>query len=450
MTRIIRLVFGLLVLSVSTLSVANAQSLFGQPDVLPLHASPDVRVKPVEVVTEEKVGVNTEVFDGQLRKSDFVKPDCANLAHAKIYYPDSRQSMNLFYSKLRNLLNGKNEKINILHIGGSHVQAGTISGAARDALVNMHEGMNGDRGIMFPFQAIGTNAPKTYSFTHTGRWSKGTIMDHSLNYHTGLVGAAAVTSDPSASLRLDVKDSKWSFDELMVVGSSIEGAVPMIKLNGEVIKPYDTDRNGYRFRLPRPITECNIFFEGLGHGAKFEFRGVISNSNRSGITYYEAGINGASVPSWQSSELFEQELKLLPPDLVVFAIGINDANVKNGRFSRDAFINRYEELIAKVKRVNPDCSFIFITNNDCFIGGTRRVNPNTIEAEQGFIELARRHKCGVFNVFRIMGGPGSSNTWVSKGLLQKDHIHFTGEGYKLLGTLLGNAIIDDFVNNGNI
>ena len=56
--------------------------------------------------------------------------------------------------------------------------------------------------------------------------------------------------------------------------------------------------------------------------------------------------------------------------------------------------------------------------------------------------------CGgaVWDQFEIMGGLESMDTWYKEGLAQKDRIHFTNAGYKLLGDLLSNALFDAYKN----
>ena len=36
------------------------------------------------------------------------------------------------------------------------------------------------------------------------------------------------------------------------------------------------------------------------------------------------------------------------------------------------------------------------------------------------------------------------DAWVGAGLAREDHIHFTPEGYRLLGNLLFNALMDRY------
>lgn len=127
--------------------------------------------------------------------------------------------------------------------------------------------------------------------------------------------------------------------------------------------------------------------------------------------------------------------------MVIFGIGINDAHTKN--FNRDRFKSNYQQLIDRIKRVNPNCQFIFITNNDNHLN--RSANPNSRSAEKVFIELALDNNGSVWDLYKVMGGLGSSTRWVRSGLMQSDHVHFTSSGYKLIGDLLYNAIIGEYL-----
>ena len=103
-------------------------------------------------------------------------------------------------------------------------------------------------------------------------------------------------------------------------------------------------------------------------------------------------------------------------------------------------------LMDKLRAVNPNVCFLFITNNDCWlrVGRQRRTyNRNTQKVEQAMMELARECNGAVWNQFRIMGGYSSSNRWVSAHLMNRDHIHFSPEGYELLADLLYNAICNE-------
>jgi lysophospholipase L1-like esterase len=41
-----------------------------------------------------------------------------------------------------------------------------------------------------------------------------------------------------------------------------------------------------------------------------------------------------------------------------------------------------------------------------------------------------------------MGGPGSVKLWVTAGYGQSDYIHMTGEGYRMVGEMIVNALLE--------
>jgi len=59
-------------------------------------------------------------------------------------------------------------------------------------------------------------------------------------------------------------------------------------------------------------------------------------------------------------------------------------------------------------------------------------------------DLATNYHGAVWDLFDIMGGLKSSTSWRSAGLMASDRIHFSREGYNLLGDLLFNAIMASF------
>ena len=62
--------------------------------------------------------------------------------------------------------------------------------------------------------------------------------------------------------------------------------------------------------------------------------------------------------------------------------------------------------------------------------------------QQAFYEIAAWFDAPLWDLYDIMGGFGSMQDWTGAGLGQSDKIHFTPEGYRLLGDLLFNAIMD--------
>ena len=180
---------------------------------------------------------------------------------------------------------------------------------------------------------------------------------------------------------------------------------------------------------------------------RFTMTGVISESDYPGIIYTNVGINGARIAHYfeEVCPLFEKELAFLKPDLVIFAIGINDANVE--KFDDKAFRNNYDKLIERIRRVNPNVAFIFETNNDMYRKVRKRryvQHPVGEQARKAFFSLAEKHKAGVWDKFSLMGGLGSMAKWEKASLAKKDKIHFNMAGYHLLGDMFYKALIDAY------
>ncbi len=383
---------------------------------------------------------------------------CVSYDRDTLEFPTGRQVFKRLYKILNTMLYEGGAQLSVLHIGGSHVQAGHFSNRLRCNLNSMSPAARGNRGCLFPFGALHTNAPSGYTVSYTGLWNGARCVERAPVLTLGITGAAVQTTDTLASLTLDlatVDSLDWSFNRLRVLGTGTSECVsPLLVWNGDTLPPAEHFKNdSYLFKLPADTTSCHIIFQGLEQGS-FELRGLIpEREHAGGITYHEAGINGAAVPSWLKCDRFEQELKYVHPDLVIFGIGINDANVPAHQFDPGTFKQNYRRLMDRIRAVSPDCAFLFVTNNDCFLRVKkyrRTYNPNTMKVEKAFRELAAECGGAVWNQFRIMGGFRSSASWQYAGLMRADRIHFTREGYELLGDLLYNALITDYLKfNGN-
>ena len=183
---------------------------------------------------------------------------------------------------------------------------------------------------------------------------------------------------------------------------------------------------------------------------RFTLTGILAENNAPGITYTNVGINGAKVANYfeEICPLFEKEMSYYKPDLVIFAIGINDANVEV--FNDKQFRDEYDMLIKRIRKVSPKTAFIFETNNDSYrkIRKKKYVqHPNGEIARKAFFMLADKHKAGVWDKFSIMGGLGSMAKWEKADLAKKDKVHFKTAGYQLLGDMFYKALMQAYFDH---
>lgn len=368
----------------------------------------------------------------------------ARLELNRLSFPAGHQYFDSLYARLQGLQSDAEACVRMLHIGGSHVQAGVFSGRMRNNLGTLSPASQAGLGMAFPFSVMGTNGPKGYSYTATGKWNKSRNIEQSPSARLGLAGAAITTEGISSTLTFTCDRS---FESVLVYGGSLSDTAwvyPVMIADGDTLySSRGSGDAGFEFLFSHPVNECTLALAGDSCGG-FAFRGLIADPYTSGLLYSASGINGAAVPSWLRCGEFEAELQPVAPDLVLFAIGINDANVTD--FSPEQFKQNYRELMRRIRLSNPQCAFLFITNNDCYLNVGRKkktYNRNTEKVEQAFLELAEESHGAVWNLYRIMGGYGSSNKWVKAGMMRSDHIHFSVRGYELLGDMLYNAILED-------
>ena len=182
----------------------------------------------------------------------------------------------------------------------------------------------------------------------------------------------------------------------------------------------------------------------------FTLTGILAENNAPGITYTNVGINGAKVSNYfeEVCPLFEKEMSYYKPDLVIFAIGINDANVEV--FNDKQFREEYDMLIKRIRKVSPKTAFIFETNNDSYRKVRKKKyvqHPNGEVARKAFFMLADKHKAGVWDKFSIMGGLGSMAKWEKADLAKKDKVHFKTAGYQLLGDMFYKALMQAYFDH---
>lgn len=366
--------------------------------------------------------------------------------------------INRFFHKWSELWALGTGKINILHIGGSHVQADLFSNQVRRNLDNINQSFQPSRGFIFPFNVAKTNNPTNYKVTYEGHWNAARNVQRNREIPLGVGGIAVYTKDPVAEINVKLNpneyDRRWDFDELKLIGYNEDGGdfvQPLLRLNDSTFieAAFDSIGRYYHYFLPELTDSFSMVFrqtDSIPH--TFILSGFLPEKDEEGIVYHAIGVNGASVSSYLGSENFEEELKLIAPDLVIFGIGINDATGRD--FTEASFVDNYNLLINMVKRVSPDCAFIFITNNDSYRLISRRnyrVNPNGTIARNAFYKLAEQHKGGVWDLFSLMGGLSSMQLWERRGLAKVDKIHFTLEGYTLIGNLFYNALMEYYEQN---
>lgn len=367
-------------------------------------------------------------------------------------YDTSSPSMKTFFDKWHRVVTTGQGDLNIVHIGGSHVQAGTMSNAIRCNLMHAYPNLVGNRGMIFPYSAAAKcNNPRDYRVYCPQKVSLSRNVHKEYPYPLGLCGISITAADTVTEIAVVMNEPTvdYATKKIIIFGHSDENVVPRINIGLWEIDPdhVDTVTERYVFNLTIPVDSFAVVLP-CQPGESFTLTGIFLGNQSKGFSFHSIGVNGAAVPDYLRCEHFVRDLRILHPDMVVFGIGINDAAGTN--FDTAAFRSNYLSLIESIRSVNPDCAFVFITNNDSYRQVRRKrrkhyeVNRNGLLAREVFYRLADDCGGAVWDQFEIMGGLESMDTWYKEKLAQKDRVHFTTAGYQLLGDLFSNALFDAY------
>lgn len=364
-----------------------------------------------------------------------------------LHFDSASPSMNRLFNRWKTLQSSRQGNLNIVHIGASHVQAGSLTNTVRCLILADNPGLVGSRGMIFPYSAAARcNNPADYRVQCPQKviLTRNVYKDYA--YPLGLCGIAVTAADTLTEMAIKLTEPRvdYATTRIVLLGHSEQGVVPRLRLdNREVYPSYiDNTTDRYLFNLGQAVDSFCIVLP-CREGDRFTVSGILLDNRHPGFSYHSIGVNGASVSDYLRCRHFVRDLRLLHPDVVVFGIGINDASGTS--FDTAAFRRNYLQLIDSVRAVNPDCTFIFFTNNDSFREAGRRhyaVNPNGALARDVFYRLAHDTDGAVWDQYEVMGGLGSMEKWYKDGLAQKDRVHFTTAGYQLVGTLFYQALVD--------
>ena len=339
--------------------------------------------------------------------------------------------------------------IHIVHIGSSHVQGGTLPHRIRMNLLRQHPSLVGPRGMIFPYSAAAKcNNPFDYRVHCVEKVDLCRNVYKEPQVELGLCGIAVTAHDSTTTIALVRNEYQADFTvgRLVVLGYSPDGVVPRLDVDGQWMMPQSCNNalRSFTFLLPHSVDSLSIVLP-CDSAQRFHLTGVYLDNDRSGISYHSIGVNGAALKDYLKCPWLTRDLAMLQPDMVIFGIGINDAAQPD--FDTAVFHAEYRRLVDSVRSVNPRCALIFITNNDSYkrVGKGRKkhyaVNPQGELARQVFYQLAKETDGMVWDQFEVMGGLKSMMQWQKAGLAQRDKIHFTREGYQLIGDLFSEALL---------
>ncbi len=369
-----------------------------------------------------------------------------------------------FFAALDSLRAGKDTVVTIVQLGDSHIQAGHYSGRTMRLLQQQFG--NAGRGWIAPFKLSKTNEPDDYFISSVIReWVAGRCIQHNRKCPIGPGGIGIQSVSPSINFDISMAPNNgagYSFNQAVIYRG--EKSMPMLPagkmkdsietiLSQTACAPgviTDTFRiSGLIDTLQLQSTRRKQGTDKLLPASSFKnlYYGFNLTNGQPGILYHSVGVNGAMYVNY-TDEDYVRQLALLNPSLLIISLGTNETFGR--RFNRSEFAGQIETFISLVKKQMPHTAILLTTPPECYkrvyVNKKRTYvrNENTERAAKAIVDVARREGVACWDLFAATGGKNSSAKWHKAGLMGRDRVHFTKEGYQEQGTLLYRALMQTY------
>jgi lysophospholipase L1-like esterase len=359
----------------------------------------------------------------------------------------NRQHLDEFYERLYQLKKHPSEKVNIIHIGDSHIQADFLTKATRNQFQN-HFG-NAGRGLIVPGRVAGTNEPFNIQTSSNVSWEVKRCIYPDQLLPIGIGGITLRSGRPGSRLYVYMNDGTqdYSFNRIKLFHLKDASSFSFELKNNEfksleIRSVSDTTRNVSTFELP--TAQTSISFESIrddsvqNHATIF---GISLEKEKPGVLYHVIGVNGAKYAHYTAAKFFAQQTHALNPALFIISLGTNEA--LDYPYIDKRLSAHIENLVSSLRAHNPLAKFILVTPPDCFVKRSRP-NPGIAKVREAILNFAVENGLAFYDMYQAAGGDGSAVRWKDAQLLRADGVHFTKEGYDYQGNLLFDAIIKGY------
>lgn len=362
------------------------------------------------------------------------------------FYGNHQNYIHLFQLYDNLILKGDG-KLKIVHIGGSHIQVDIYSDRMRKRLQTFHPGINGGRGFVFPYRIAGTTNPSNYRVRYSGKWESCKNIEKNKQCSLGLSGITVTTRDTSASFSIKLTDrsaTRYDFNMIRIFSENDSSAFSFeVNTCCNIIEVVENKELGYKlYKLDQYTDSVHLSLkkeDSLQH--HFILYGMSLENEDPGVIYHSIGINGAKLNSYLRCNLMNKHLKALDPDWIILSIGTNDAYSRY--FKPEEYFHQYDSLVSVITEAIPDAAILLTVPNDSYLY-RRYVNRNTEKVKEVIRQIATRHNSGVWDFYTVMGGLNSIIAWQYFNLARSDRIHFTVNGYLLIGDLFFDAFLRSY------
>ena len=359
------------------------------------------------------------------------------------------RSLSALMQKLNDLKKNDNCKVNIIHIGDSHLQADFITSVIRTSL--QKEFGNGGRGLVVPYRIARTNEPFNYHSSSAFLWQAKRCVFPDQPLPIGIGGVTIGTTDSCADFNLKIYNDSlldYRFNKLTMFYENNPASYHFAFMDslGSRTEPLTSDSIiGYPYVLSvlQPALTNQITVRMMKtdeQQSQAIIYGLLLENGCPGIVYNTIGVNGAEFHHYSEALHFCDQTKALDPDLIILSLGTNEAYSTG--FNKEKFYSDLERLYSQLKLENPDAVFLFTTPACSY--RRKKPNPRLPIAAKTIIRFANDNHLAYWDLQGITGGDNSAINWKKNHMLRPDGVHYSRSGYELQANLFCKAFLNAY------
>lgn len=412
--------------------------------------------------------------------------------------------MTTFYAKLYDLYMHPSTKVNVVHIGDSHIQAGFITEKVRKDLQQVFG--NAGLGFVFPHRLVKSNGIMGVQFSSNALCEGKRNIFADASDLVGLSGFSFKTEAKDFAIQMKISDSDYDFHSVRYLTPNQQAVFALADTDQEInFNAYQTNfknhkiksgealsiiarkygvsvaaikkannmrsdaiRAGANLKIPVQVkadtkidrSKFNLVSQAgvkeyyfadlknslwlLGHEnhSDYALSGLILERNNPGLIYHGIGVNGARFMDYNKTNLFFEQLAELKADLFVISLGTNESF---DELEAEEYIAHLEDFVANIKNINPHAAILISTPPPSFV---KRVKANHFAENYAkeLLDWGHRNNVAVWDMHSALGGNANIRANQNQGLVARDFVHYSIKGYEHTGAMLSEALLNGFYN----
>ena len=416
------------------------------------------------------------------------------------------KALESFFQKLQYNENHKNQKINIVHIGDSHIQSDLMTNEIRKKLQQQFG--NAGRGFVFPYQLAKTNGSYNERFHSNRLWQSYRNILPVKNNSIGLSGIALWRENDDFVVELNIKDLDYKFNTIHIITPQNQDMFDLA-ISSKVNSIQSTERKTITHKIKKGealsiiADKYNVSVAVLkrdNHLKSTAIRAgrtlkIVTNETRpktisisnfvpldlksdSFSHYYNSDNELSKIFITPNKKVSKYELSGLvlekdAPGLLYSSIGVNGAKFSD--------YNKYPLFFEQLKALHPDMLVFSLGTNESyeklekenyikelrtFISNIKeqginvpiivmtpppsllRKMPNTYirEYTKEILKIAQTDGFAVWDLYDEFGGINGIQKLKAQGLIGPDYVHYSKKGYEKQANLFAEAFLKAYNN----